>query len=252
MQPSPVSSESRALLVLLVVATLSTAAAGCRDAPARGSEGTRGEAAPTEPQLDTGLVEGWSCAEVEACFALHVGRTRSYERRVGGRTETEVRTLVDRVPGADGAVFVESDGTHRFATRQGALALELRGQLIEALRFPARAGDQFTADDGAGNQVTMTVHATDAHRATPAGDFGPCLVHEARFENPEQPRNAGLRIETTLCEGIGEVERRIELPSMPLPVEFTLLDPGVGDEPALASPPQGHTGDGSAARGDRG
>ena len=100
---------------------------------------------------------------------------------------------------------------------------------MTGLRFPVEAGDTFTLEDGEGSTVTMTVKTTEATWTTPAGTFSPCLVHEARFvavDETAQTRSAdgnGLRVETTLCEGIGEVARSIELPTLPLPVQFTLL-----------------------------
>ncbi len=90
------------------------------------------------------------------------------------------------------------------------------------MRFPARAGDSFTIDTGVHGHVRMTILRTDDERTTLAGVFEGCVTHEARFET-RGSGGAGLVVETTWCEGIGEVTKRIHLADMPLPVTFELV-----------------------------
>jgi len=235
----------RALWCTLLAGLLVTGAFGCQSEDA---EATTETPTTEEAPAEAALVEGWDCDEIEACFGLRTGSTRTFERKVGTRIESEIRTIVDRIPveqsgdeegDADPTrhVFVESDGTRRYEARPDELAIELRGKLLPALRFPLRAGDSFEIEDG-GATVSMTIEATHVAWSTPAGTFEPCLVHEARFDNSEQPDSAGLRVETTFCQGVGEVARSIELPALPLPVEFNLL----GHEGTLISKDTGDPG----------
>jgi len=73
-----------------------------------------------------------------------------------------------------------------------------------------------------GGSIAMRVLRFEETVTTPAGSFTGCFVHEARFENPESPTGSGLVVETTYCEGVGEVRQHLVLPGLPLPVTIEL------------------------------
>lgn len=230
-------TTNRRLRIATFALVLTAFAVGCQQEAA--DVGSPAEPAAPEAEQPSFVVDGWECLDVEACFGLEVGRTSTFERRVGVRVETEIHTLADRVPRAPRAdaaptahTFVDLAGEPRYeVSLNGTLSLEVRGELMESIHVPVTAGDEFAIDDGKGNDVTMTVLETDATWSSAAGEFSPCMVHEARFENHEHPDRRGLRVTTTMCQGIGQVARTIELPSLPLPVEFTLLGhEGLPDE----------------------
>jgi hypothetical protein len=177
--------------------------------------------AGTEQAARAVVVEGWDCADAATCFGLHVGRSHLFERRVGPNAESESWLITDAFEDEGKQLFIQDGGPEQYQLDARELSFTIRGELLPAMRFPVRPGDSFSVDSTQGQTVVMSVlRYTEVQ--SPAGEFARCLVHQARFQNTEINAD-GLVVETTFCEGVGEVAQQIKLSAAPLPVDFTLL-----------------------------
>lgn len=212
----PTISKLWALRLALLLATT-----GCQTVQAPEEQATP-EAMAEEP-AEVALVEGWACNTPESCFGLKVGHTRTFERHVGKSVGQESWTLTEVSTEGLVTTFAQEGGPEAYQVDSTGLSMSYGGELLSAVRFPVRFGNDFEVTNQKGSRVTMHVERTEGVLETPAGDFADCILHEARFANPEQPDSDEMVVRTTLCEGVGEVHKRIQLPSMPNPIVFTLL-----------------------------
>ena len=219
-RPRAARSVFSKLSALRLIVLLTTT--GCQSAQAPDEAPKRAEAVAEAPTQLT-LVEGWGCHTVDSCFGLKVGRSRTFERRVGKSVGQESWTFVEATQEGLVSTYAQEGGPELYRVDPTGLSLSYGGELLPAVRFPVRFGVAFSVHNAQGSRVTMHVERSEGVLETPAGNFEGCILHKARFSNPEQPEAQEMVVETTLCEGVGEVQKRIKLPSLPNPIEFTLL-----------------------------
>lgn len=206
----------RSITTVIGAATL-IFALGCQGTS---TETTAGAEAQPEPPP---VVTGWTCETPAACFGHAVGRVRTFERKVGDRRKEEQWTLTEKLPEGETVVMHQEGGPERYVLSGESLAMSLRGELLEVLHFPVVEGARHEVTAASGARVEMQVRTLQASVSTPAGSFDACFVHEAHFVHDEASEASGLRVETTFCEGYGEVVQKIHLSGVPHPIEFSLV-----------------------------